>query len=579
MIDVTQFQLGFWNGEKLRRKIAIDTETTLIRGKEVPNLVTFQAYDGAERVYFVKQENLADFLTVNSNNVYIFHNAPFDLEVIDKELTRQNKTWDLFERMENNQIYDTAILYRLLHLAVKGYAPRKYNLALVSREVIGLELDKNADIRLNFGDYLDSEGTIWEDIPEESLNYAALDVIVTYQVYEKLIVEVRRTGSETELTHLIQLLGAWALNRVELRGIGFDIEKATKMAKGWRNEMIPHANVLATYGWLRGVSGAVERYENVVTNYLKLDLPITEEGRISSKTEDIEAYKDRPFINSYIEYHKIEHLTNYIEPLIDLKKDRVHPRYDTLKNTGRTGASHPNIQNPPRSGGIRELFIPKEGHQFFVIDYSFIELCTLAQTCKHKIGYSKLGEVINSGKDPHTYYASVLLEKDEKDVTKSERQKAKVANFGFPGGLGIDKFVDYAEKSYGVKLDHLEAKEMRDAWFIAFPEIQEYLRVPEDDTWTITGRLRSDASYCATKNTPFQGLAADGAKIALYLLEKAGFKVVAFIHDEVIIEHPIENSEKRFLEAQKIMVDAMKQVCPDVKVGVEGHILDKWMKM
>lgn len=58
--------------------------------------------------------------------------------------------------------------------------------------------------------------------------------------------------------------------------------------------------------------------------------------------------------------------------------------------------------------------------------------------------------------------------------------------------------------------------------------------------FTLTGRLRAKASYSARRNTVFQGAAADGAKLALYRLWRAGFRVVAFIHDEFVVEVPVD---------------------------------------
>jgi hypothetical protein len=43
-------------------------------------------------------------------------------------------------------------------------------------------------------------------------------------------------------------------------------------------------------------------------------------------------------------------------------------------------------------------------------------------------------------------------------------------------------------------------------------------------------------------NTPFSGLAADGAKLALWNLTHVGFRVVAFVHDEIVLEIP-ENGD------------------------------------
>src|SRR5262249_21238987 len=53
---------------------------------------------------------------------------------------------------------------------------------------------------------------------------------------------------------------------------------------------------------------------------------------------------------------------------------------------------------------------------------------------------------------------------------------------------------------------------------------------------TLTGRIRGRVSYAQCRNTPFQGLAADGAKLALWRLIREGYRVIGFVHDEVLVE-------------------------------------------
>jgi len=103
--------------------------------------------------------------------------------------------------------------------------------------------------------------------------------------------------------------------------------------------------------------------------------------------------------------------------------------------------------------------------------------------------------------------------------------------------------------------------------------------VDQGKVLTATGRLRFGASYCARHNTLFQGLAADGAKLALYDLVRAGYRVVAFVHDEVVVEVP----ETADVEAEKqkiktIMVEAMRRVCPDVAIDAELVVAKCWSK-
>jgi DNA polymerase I-like protein with 3'-5' exonuclease and polymerase domains len=97
--------------------------------------------------------------------------------------------------------------------------------------------------------------------------------------------------------------------------------------------------------------------------------------------------------------------------------------------------------------------------------------------------------------------------------------------------------------------------------------------------FTLTGRLRANASYCARRNTLFQGLAADGAKLALWRLWRAGYRIVNFVHDEVLIEVPQgENLSDHAERIRQLMIDGMRDVVPDMRVEVEFAVARRWYK-
>lgn len=223
------------------------------------------------------------------------------------------------------------------------------------------------------------------------------------------------------------------------------------------------------------------------------------------------------------------------------------------------------------------MFIPKKDHVFLDVDYSAIELCTLAQVCYNRYGYSEMMDRINAGEDLHIYYASVMYGIRPEEVTKQQRQEAKAANFGFPGGLGVDTFIQFSS-TYGLDLTQAQAQEMKNVWFEAFPEMKSYMQNEVGYVYTETGRKRGDTTYCNEKNTPFQGLSADGLKIALYNLDKAGFRIVGQIHDQILTEVETTGAKEKLKEMEQIMIESMRQVVPDVKISVEGQILERFTK-
>lgn len=186
-----------------------------------------------------------------------------------------------------------------------------------------------------------------------------------------------------------------------------------------------------------------------------------------------------------------------------------YSRYNLLMRTGRTSAQQHksggvvlvpsfNIQQMPREDekhperSVRGLFRPPEGCLWGSVDYSYLELRSLAAVCKARFGHSVLSETIykhtkQGGLDPHQRMAASILNVSEpqfvsleKKVQKDARQKGKAASFGFPGGLGIEKFVAYAALQYKTQFTKAEAKEVKQKWFTLYPEMRQYLEDPTE---------------------------------------------------------------------------------------------------
>jgi len=97
--------------------------------------------------------------------------------------------------------------------------------------------------------------------------------------------------------------------------------------------------------------------------------------------------------------------------------------------------------------------------------------------------------------------------------------------------------------------------------------------------FTLTGRLRANAGYTARHNTVFQGLTSDGAKLALWHVWRAGYRVVNFIHDELLVEVPAGGDLGAEAERVKsLMIKGMTAVLPDMTVRVEYAASDCWSK-
>jgi DNA polymerase I-like protein with 3'-5' exonuclease and polymerase domains len=244
-------------------------------------------------------------------------------------------------------------------------------------------------------------------------------------------------------------------------------------------------------------------------------------------------------------------------------------------------------------------------------DYSTVELVALAQVCLDLFGHSAMADAINEGKDLHLVtaaqimgipYEEALARYTTKDPeAKEKRQLSKSLNFGFPGGMGPDAFVEFA-LGYGLVLDRDFVAELKQVWFDAYPEMKDYFAYISQlagtgETFDLTqlrsGRVRGGCRYTAACNSLFQGLAADGAKRALRAIVREcflpplpgeapsplyGCLVHAFVHDEVLLSAPIARVHEAAVRLEEIMVECMRYYMPDVAVRVETEASDRWSK-
>ena len=91
--------------------------------------------------------------------------------------------------------------------------------------------------------------------------------------------------------------------------------------------------------------------------------------------------------------------------------------------------------------------------------------------------------------------------------------------------------------------------------------------------FTLTGRLRAGAAFCAARNTIFQGLAADGAILGLWNLWRAGYRIVSFVHDQAIVEiREDDRLEERREDVAELMRRGMLEVAPGMRVQVEAVV-------
>ncbi|KAF5276147.1 hypothetical protein FQR65_LT16465 [Abscondita terminalis] len=262
------------------------------------------------------------------------------------------------------------------------------------------------------------------------------------------------------------------------------------------------------------------------------------------------------------------------------KDDRVHTIFhQTLTSTGRLSSQEPNIQNisvrDNDQKNVRKIFTTVKENIFLSYDYSQIELRVLANIANEK---NMLSIFLKNG-DIHEESARKIFNLDADQKVDSEmRRKAKIFNFGIIYGLS-----DFG-LSKDLKISIPEAKEFIDKYFETFPGILEFknniIDFARKNGYVTTQTLRkrfvnelSDAKRMIQQfgeriavNTPIQGTAADILKVSIIQIGKEfeknnlNSKIVAQIHDEIIIDTLI--SEKEIVE--KIVEKNMKNAYKDL---------------
>ena len=304
---------------------------------------------------------------------------------------------------------------------------------------------------------------------------------------------------------------------------------------------------------------------------------------------------EHPVVAKILEYRQYTKLkSTYADGLANYIQDdgRIHGKFNqTITATGRISSTEPNLQNIPvrmeLGRLIRKVFIPEEGYRFVDADYSQIELRILA----HCSGDAHLIQAYREAQDIHRMTASQVFKTPFDEVTDLQRRNAKAVNFGIV--YGISSF----GLSQDLSITRKEASQYIESYFETYPGIKKFLddsvthAKEEGYAVTLFGRRRPIPELKSSNfmqrnfgervamNAPIQGTAADIMKIAMIdvdrELRKRGLRsrIVLQIHDELLIEAPLEEEE----EVKNLLTDRMKHAASlQVALEVEAQTGASW---
>lgn len=338
----------------------------------------------------------------------------------------------------------------------------------------------------------------------------------------------------------------------------------------------------------------------------------------STDVEVLEKLAADPAIESPIPALVVEHrqLTKLVGTyLVALKEainpetKRIHASFNqTVAATGRLSSSDPNLQNIPIRTDIgreiRRAFVAPEGRVLIGADYSQIELRLLAHLSRDPA----LIRAFREGQDIHRAVAAQIHAVQPQDVTREQRDGAKMVNFGIVYGITAFGLARRLGVSNEEAAEIIDSYKKRFAGITTF--LQECVQQAQEKGWveTILGRRRPIPQIASRNpseralgermaiNSVVQGSAADLIKLAMLDLHARlsphaqhrrralgmgdapqidGVRMLLQIHDELVFEAPSEAAQ----EARALIVERMEAAMElDVPLKVDASVSTNWFE-
>ena len=429
--------------------------------------------------------------------------------------------------------------------------------------------------------------------------YGEQDAVLTLKLWKKLKLEIAEQNLEKILDMECRLIPL--LLEMRWRGVRVDEEKADTISKQLSlKEQKIMVEIKRQYG------SEVNLWANASLQSIfeknKIWFPRTAKGMPSFQRDWLEGH-DHELPQLIVKARKLNKArTTFIDKMI---KDhcfngRIHAEAHAMRNdrggtvSGRFSYSNPNLQQVPARDPeignlIRSLFIPEEGCQWGVFDYSQQE----PRLTVHYADQMKLTGAQDAVKlytEENADFHQIVA-----DMANIPRKQAKTINLGLSYGMGKEKLI----KELGI--DDTEAESLFQQYHANVPFIRalqdQCARVAMDRGYikTFAGRrcrfdlwesryertlplpleeakekygdnLKRSYTYKAL-NRLIQGSAADMTKLAMLGLWEEGIVPHLQVHDEVDIS--IENTEQANTVA-RIMENCVELAVPllvDMELG------------
>lgn len=255
--------------------------------------------------------------------------------------------------------------------------------------------------------------------------------------------------------------------------------------------------------------------------------------------------------------------------------------------TSRMSVSEPALQQLPRDDKmIRGSFVPRPGYVFISCDLDQVEMRLLAHLTRDPGLIQAFRDADEGGIDFFTSVARVLYRNDGLQKSDPRRQLVKNSSYARVYGGGRERLATMA----GVTVEEIKVfEDMFDSRFPGMRKImdrleggarQSFQRGEQGGVTLSDGRFLpcDKGKEYAVLNYAIQGEAARYMKMCLSNLDAAGLTdmLVLPIHDEVLLEVPVEQADEVLKIVEACMTDRENYAVPLTAGGV--ILSERWAK-
>lgn len=571
-----------------------------------------------------KEEEIIQLIKEEQEIIFYFETKKNDLEenIIKEEIVginiynqKQNEVYNL--NLNNNKILnfkeiledekikkisiDLTKIYILLKQVGINIEGMHYDIAIASYILNPTNNKLNIDnlieqyLNIDINEYTKSEDSgkqinLFDNMEKEDINQEEKE---KYMMYAYSIGKIKSITSEKlkevnslDLFYNIDMPTVEVLSDMQWNGMYVDKEELEQFGKELTSKLETITKIIYEMAGEEFNINSTKQLGEILFEKMKLPVIKKTKSGYSTDVDVLEKLKkEDPIIEQILEYRQLMKLNStYVEglkPYINIKTNRIHSFFhQTITATGRISSTEPNLQNIPTrfelGKRVRKVFKPEKGKIYLDADYSQIELRVLASIS----GDEHMIEAFKEGKDIHKQAASKVFKTPIEEVTKEQRSNAKAVNFGIVYGisdfglgeqLGIGRkkakqyIEEYLEQYAGIKqfMENITEQAKEQGYVETLFHRRRYIPELKSNNYMVR-----QFGARAAMNTPIQGTAADIMKIAMIKVyneiksRKLKSKIILQVHDEMMVETPIEEKKEMINIMKKCMESATKLEVP-----------------